>query len=67
MMLVSGSPYTNANKELRKEYEDRGLTVVTAKDRETIYGMKESLFQKEQNICQPMRESFLVCSTLHMK
>jgi len=43
VVTLSGSPYTNANKELKKEYEDRGLTVVTAKDRETIYGMKESL------------------------
>ena len=43
VVCLTGSPYTNANKELKKEYEDRGLTVITSKDKETIYGMKEAL------------------------
>jgi len=43
VVCLSGSPYTNANKELKKEYEDRGLTVITAKDKDTLYGMKEAM------------------------
>ena len=43
VVCLTGSPYTNANKELKKEYEDRGLTVITAKDKDTLYGMKEAL------------------------
>jgi hypothetical protein len=43
VVCLTGSPYTNANKELKKEYEDRGLTVITSKDKQTIYGMKEAL------------------------
>jgi len=43
VVCLSGSPYTNANKELKKEYEDRGLTVITSKDKETVYGMREAL------------------------
>ena len=38
-----GSPYTQANKDLKKDYEKRGLTVINATDRETIYKMKNSL------------------------
>jgi len=43
VVCLTGSPYTNANKELKKEYEDRGLTVITAKDKDTLYSMKEAL------------------------
>jgi len=43
VVCLTGSPYTNANKEQKKEYEDRGLTVITSKDKQTIYGMKEAL------------------------
>ena len=38
-----GSPYTQANKDLKRDYEKRGLTVINATDRETIYKMKNSL------------------------
>jgi len=38
-----GSPYTQANKDLKREYEKRGLTVINANDRETIYSMKNNL------------------------
>ena len=38
-----GSPYTQANKDLKREYEQRGLTVINATDRETIYSMKSNL------------------------
>lgn len=43
VVCLSGSPYTNANKELKKEYEDRGLTVISSKDKETLYSMREAL------------------------
>ncbi len=38
-----GSPYTQANKDLKRDFEKRGLTVINTKDRETIYNMKNSL------------------------
>ena len=40
---LTGSPYTQANKDLKREYEQRGLTVINASDRETIYNMRNSL------------------------
>ena len=43
VVCLTGSPYTNANKELKKEYEGRGLTVITAKEKDTLYSMKEAL------------------------
>ena len=43
VVCLTGSPYTNANKELKKEYEGRGLTVITAQEKDTHYSMKEAL------------------------
>jgi hypothetical protein len=43
VVCLTGSPYTNANKELKKEYEGRGLTVITAQEKNTLYSMKEAL------------------------
>jgi hypothetical protein len=43
VVCLTGSPYTNANKELKKEYEGRGLTVITAQEKDTLYSMKEAL------------------------
>tara|TARA_R100000388_G_scaffold90593_1_gene72033 strand:+ start:680 stop:1543 length:864 start_codon:yes stop_codon:yes gene_type:complete len=40
---LSGSPYTQANKQLKQDYEARGLTVISATDREAIYKMKNNL------------------------
>jgi hypothetical protein len=43
VVCLTGSPYTNANKELKKEYEGRGLTVITAQEKDILYSMKEAL------------------------
>ena len=43
VVCLTGSPYTNANKELKKEYEGRVLTVITAQEKDTLYSMKEAL------------------------
>jgi hypothetical protein len=43
VVCLTGSPYTNANKELKKEYEGRGLIVITAQEKDTLYSMKEAL------------------------
>ena len=34
-----GSPYSQGNKDLKRDYEKRGLTVINTTDRETIYKM----------------------------
>ena len=43
VVCLTGSPYTNANKDLKRDYEQRGLTVITAKDKDSLYSMKEAL------------------------
>jgi hypothetical protein len=44
--VVMGSPYTNANKELKKEYEERGLTVIKEAEMTAIKGMKEHMIEE---------------------
>ena len=58
VVCISGSPYTNANKELKKEYEDRGLTVITAKDRDALYGMKEALIPEGAKYLSASEDEF---------
>ena len=48
-----GSPYTSANKQLKKDYEDRGLTVINTVDRNTIYEMNQSLIPYAQTALNP--------------
>ena len=55
---LSGSPYTNANKELKRDYEARGLTVITNEDRETIYAMRESLIPEADKLLHPSENEF---------
>ena len=43
VVCINGSPYTNANKDLKREYENRGLTVINASEKDTLYGMREAL------------------------
>jgi len=43
VVVITGSPYTKANKELKEEYEKRGLTVIKQADVELIHGMKEKM------------------------
>jgi len=58
VVCISGSPYTNANKELKKEYEDRGLTVITAKDKDALYGMKEALIPEGAKYLSASEDEF---------
>jgi len=43
VVVITGSPYTKANKELKEEYEKRGLTVLKETDVELIQGMKDNM------------------------
>jgi hypothetical protein len=43
VVVITGSPYTKANKELKEEYEKRGLTVIKEADVESIHNMKDSM------------------------
>jgi hypothetical protein len=44
--VITGSPYTNANKELKAEYEERGLTVIKEAELNAIKGMKQNLIDE---------------------
>jgi len=43
VVVMTGSPYTKANKELKEEYESQGLIVIKEADMETIQGMKDNM------------------------
>ena len=43
VVVITGSPYTKANKELKEEYEKRGLTVLKEADVESIHNMKDAM------------------------
>ena len=43
VVVMTGSPYTKANKELKEEYKNRGLIVIKETDFEIIKGMKEHM------------------------
>ena len=43
VVVITGSPYTKANKELKEEYEKRGLIVLKEADVELIQGMKDNM------------------------
>ena len=43
VVVITGSPYTKANKELKEEYEKRGLVVLKETDVELIQGMKDNM------------------------
>jgi len=44
--VITGSPYTNANKILKQDYLDRGLTVITEKEYEDLKGMRNNLIEE---------------------
>ena len=46
--VLTGSPYTASNKELKKEYESRGLTVIKQDDRDKIYAMNDALLDESK-------------------
>ena len=48
-----GSPYTNQNKDLKREYEARGLTVINNTDREAIFEMNEALLPEGKKLLKP--------------
>tara|TARA_R100000544_G_scaffold36825_1_gene25951 strand:+ start:3033 stop:3920 length:888 start_codon:yes stop_codon:yes gene_type:complete len=48
-----GSPYTTQNKDLKREYEGRGLTVINNKDRETIHAMNKALLPEGVKLLKP--------------
>lgn len=50
---ISGSPYTNANKDLKRDYESRGLTVITASDRDKILAMDHALIPEGKKLLNP--------------
>ena len=56
-----GSPYTNANKDLRAEYTQRGLTVITNTEKETIYNMKNSLIPEADKLLHPSENEYPDC------
>ena len=43
--VISGSPYTNANKQLKRDYLDRGMLVITQDKRDMLFHMKDNLIQ----------------------
>tara|TARA_R110000765_G_scaffold222594_1_gene326680 strand:+ start:260 stop:1144 length:885 start_codon:yes stop_codon:yes gene_type:complete len=53
VVTITGSPYTNSNKELKKESIAKGLTVINEKDKDTIYSMKNSLVKEARAYLNP--------------
>jgi hypothetical protein len=51
--VLTGSPYTNANKELKKEYEERGLTVIKEAELNHIRGMKANMIEEGNMYLNP--------------
>ena len=56
VVTITGSPYTNTNKELKKESLAKGLTVINEKDRDTIYSMENSLVTEARAYLNPDKE-----------
>tara|TARA_R100000935_G_scaffold24858_1_gene44487 strand:+ start:2502 stop:3389 length:888 start_codon:yes stop_codon:yes gene_type:complete len=56
VVCLSGSLLTNANKLLKKESMDRGLTVINEKDKDTIYSMRNSLVTESKAYLNPENE-----------
>lgn len=44
--VITGSPYTNANKILKQDYLERGLTVINEKEYNDIKGMRDNLIDE---------------------
>ena len=56
VVTITGSPYTNTNKALKKESLDKGLTVINEKDKDTIYSMQNSLVTEARAYLNPDKE-----------
>jgi hypothetical protein len=55
---ISGSPYTNANKQLKRDYESRGLTVISSADRDKIIQMDHALLPEGKKLLNPNEDEF---------
>jgi hypothetical protein len=55
---LTGSPYTNANKSLKQDYESRGLTVISASDRDKIYAMDRALLGEGKKLLNPSENEY---------
>ena len=53
-----GSPYTKANKELKAEYESRGLTVISNSDKDHIYNMRNHLIPEGEKLLHPSENEY---------
>jgi len=53
VVTITGSPYTNTNKQLKKDSLAKGLSVITEEQRDTIYSMNNSLVQEAEPYLRP--------------
>ena len=53
VVTIIGSPYTNTNKQLKKDSLAKGLSVITEEQRDTIYSMNNSLVQEAEPYLRP--------------
>ena len=56
VVTITGSPYTNTNKALKQESLAKGLSVISEKERDTIYSMKNSLITEARAYLNPENE-----------
>ena len=56
VVALSGSPYTNAYKTLKKESLEKGLAVISEKEKDTIYSMQNSLVPEARVYLNPENE-----------
>jgi len=56
VVCITGSPYTNTNKALKKESLAKGLTVINEKDKDTIYSMRGSLVPEARAHLNPEKD-----------
>ena len=56
VVTITGSPYTNTNKQLKKDSLAKGLSVITEEQRDTIYSMNNSLVQEAEPYLRPSED-----------
>ena len=56
VVTIKGSPYTNTNKQLKKDSLAKGLSVITEEQRDTIYSMNNSLVQEAEPYLRPGKD-----------
>ena len=56
VVTIIGSPYTNTNKQLKKDSLAKGLSVITEEQRDTIYSMNNSLVQEAKPYLRPSED-----------